>query len=206
MARKHGSKNAGGVEAAAESEVESEVESEAEVEVARVNGPSRDWTDVHVERWLPVLPTLDPDIEGAVTRIKKLTVHLRRVREQSLVDFDLERPEFDTLHKLAGRGGRATPSELAADLDLAPASVTGRLDGLERRGLLRRTPSKADRRRVDVELTESGRSIWLGAMDVLGHEEYRLLGVLPKEERAQLSDMLRRIMVVAEEGGGAQWK
>ncbi|WP_405660315.1 MarR family winged helix-turn-helix transcriptional regulator [Streptomyces sp. RK9] len=160
----------------------------------------QDWTDGHVAQWLPVLPDLNPDIEGAVTRIKRLTVHLRRVREQSLVDFDLERHEFDTLHKLSGRGGRATPSELAADLDLAPASVTGRLDGLERRGLLRRTPSKKDRRRVDVELTESGRAVWLGAMDVLGHEEYRLLGVLSAEERAQLSDMLRRIMVVAERG------
>ncbi|ATL29973.1 MarR family winged helix-turn-helix transcriptional regulator [Streptomyces formicae] len=165
----------------------------------------RDWTDGHLERWLPVLPTLDPDVEGAVTRMKKLTVHLRRVREQSLADFDLERHEFDTLHKLAGRGGSASPSELAADLDLAPASVTGRLDGLERRGLIRRTPSRRDRRRVDVELTEQGRATWLGAMDVVGHEEERLFGVLPKAERAQLSDMLRRIMVVAEESGGAGW-
>ncbi|MFD9073411.1 MarR family winged helix-turn-helix transcriptional regulator [Streptomyces lasiicapitis] len=173
--------------------------------VSRAHDEPRDWTDGHVAQWLPVLPGLDPDIEGAVTRVKRLTVHLRRVREQSLVDFDLERHEFDTLHKLSGRGGRATPSELAADLDLAPASVTGRLDGLERRGLLRRTPSKTDRRRVDVELTEEGRAVWLGAMDVLGHEEYRLLGVLSGEERAQLSDLLRRIMVVAEGGdaGGA---
>ena len=166
----------------------------------------RDWTDGHVARWLPVLPELDPDVEGAVTRMKKLSVHLRRVREQSLVDFDLERHEFDTLHKLAGRSGRATPSQLAADLDLRPASVTGRLDSLEKRGLVRRTQSTTDRRRVDVELTEDGRATWLGAMDVLGDEEYRLLGVLSKEERAQLSDMLRRIMVVAERDGGAAWK
>ncbi|MGV9879445.1 MarR family winged helix-turn-helix transcriptional regulator [Streptomyces sp. NPDC003006] len=166
----------------------------------------RDWTDGHVERWLPVLPTLDPDIEGAVTRMSKLTVHLRRVREQSLADFELDRQEFDTLHKLAGRGGAASPSELAADLDLAPASVTGRLDGLERRGLVRRTPSRRDRRRVDVELTESGRATWRGAMAVLGHEEERLLGVLPAAERARLSDMLRRIMLVAEADGGAGWR
>ncbi|MCX4818888.1 MarR family transcriptional regulator [Streptomyces sp. NBC_01142] len=158
----------------------------------------RDWTDGHVARWKPVLPDLDPEIEGAVTRMGKLSVHLRRVREQSLADFDLERHEFDTLHKLAGRGGKAAPSELAADLDLAPASVTGRLDALERRGLVRRTPSTSDRRRVDVELTASGRKTWLGAMDVLGHEEYRLLGALDKDERRQLNDMLRRIMLVAE--------
>lgn len=165
----------------------------------------RDWTDGHVERWKPVLPELDPDVEGAVTRMKKLSVHLRRVREQSLHDFDLDRQEFDTLHKLAGRGGEAAPSDLAADLDLAPASVTGRLDALERRGFVRRTPSTTDRRRVDVELTDRGRSTWLGAMDFLGNEEERLLGVLGKDERRLLNSMLRRIMVVAEDRGGAAW-
>lgn len=165
----------------------------------------RDWTDGHVERWKPVLPELDPDVEGAVTRMKKLSVHLRRVREQSLVDFDLDRQEFDTLHKLAGRGSKAAPSDLAADLDLAPASVTGRLDSLERRGFIRRTPSTTDRRRVDVELTDRGRSTWLGAMDFLGNEEERLLCVLDQDERRLLNSMLRRIMVVAEDRGGAHW-
>ncbi|MFJ4853957.1 MarR family winged helix-turn-helix transcriptional regulator [Streptomyces sp. NPDC088730] len=165
----------------------------------------RDWTDGHVERWKPVLPELDPDVEGAVTRMKKLSVHLRRVREQSLLDFDLDRQEFDTLHKLAGRGGTAAPSDLAADLDLAPASVTGRLDALERRGFVRRTPSTTDRRRVDVELTDRGRSTWLGAMDVVGNEEERLLRVLGEDERRLLNAMLRRVMVVAEDRGGAAW-
>ncbi|MDX3094082.1 MarR family transcriptional regulator [Streptomyces sp. ME01-24h] len=158
----------------------------------------RDWTDGHVERWLPVLPDLDPDIEAAVTRMKLVTRHLRKVREQSLVDFGLQRHEFDTLHALAGRGGRAAPSELAADLDLAPASVTGRLDALEARGHVRRTHSTADRRRVDVALTDAGRATWLGAMGVLGHEEYRLLGTLDADERRYLADLLRRVMVVAE--------
>lgn len=158
----------------------------------------RDWTDAHVERWLPVLPDLDPDIEGAVTRAKKLSDHLRQVRAQSLVDFGLQRHEFDTLHVMAGRGGRAAPTQLADDLSLAPASVTGRLDALERRGFIRRTTSTTDRRRVDVELTEPGRAAWLGAMDVLGDEEYRLLGVLTAAERRTLSDLLRRIMLAAE--------
>nr|WP_229851335.1 MarR family transcriptional regulator [Streptomyces roseolus] len=102
------------------------------------------------------------------------------------------------MHKLAGRGGSAAPSELAQDLDLAPASVTGRLDALERRGLVRRTPSTTDRRRVVVELTEEGRTVWVGAMGVLGHEEERLLGVLDPAERATLNDLLRRVMLAAE--------
>ena len=158
----------------------------------------RDWTDGHLERWLPVLPDLDPDIEGAITRAGELTRHLRKVREQALVDVELERFEFDTLHKLAGRAGRAAPSELASDLGLAPASVTGRLDGLERRGLVVRTPSRTDRRRVDVELTDAGRAIWREALDTLGGEEHRVLGALSTKERRLLSDLLRRVMVTAE--------
>ncbi|WP_329365593.1 MarR family transcriptional regulator [Streptomyces sp. NBC_00669] len=165
----------------------------------RAGSAARDWTDGHVARWEPVLPGLDPDIEGAVTRAKALTDHLRRVRERSLVDFGLHKHEFDTLHTLAGRGGRAAPSELAADLKMAPASITGRLDGLEQRGFVRRSHSAEDRRRVDVELTEEGRAAWLGALDVVGHEEYRLLGTLSPAERRTLSDLLRRIMVVAED-------
>lgn len=83
--------------------------------------------------------------------------------------------------------------------------MTGRLDALERRGFVGRTPSVTDRRRVDVELTDAGRSIRLGAVDLLGHEEHRLLGVLDKDERALLNDMLRRVMVVAEDRDGAAW-
>ncbi|MFF3563308.1 MarR family winged helix-turn-helix transcriptional regulator [Streptomyces sp. NPDC002574] len=164
-------------------------------------GTERDWTDGHVERWLPVLPDLDPDIEGAVTRMKLVTRHLQKVREQSLASHELQGHEFHTLHALAGRGGRAVPSELAADLGLAPASVTGRVDGLERRGYVRRTHSTTDRRRIDVELTDDGRAAWLGAIDEQGHEEYRLLGVLDAGERRTLSDLLRRVMAVAEAGG-----
>ncbi|MDR2983219.1 MAG: hypothetical protein LBV34_00100, partial [Nocardiopsaceae bacterium] len=80
--------------------------------------PLHDSTDDHVARWLPVLPDLDPDIEGTVTRAMLLTRHLLRTKERSLVASGLDRHEYDTLHNLAGRGGRATPSELAADLGL----------------------------------------------------------------------------------------
>ncbi|WP_406209057.1 MarR family winged helix-turn-helix transcriptional regulator [Kitasatospora sp. NBC_01560] len=165
---------------------------------SRPGAQPRDWTDGHVARWSPALPHLDPAIEGAVTRMSKLTRHLGRVREQGVADYGLQKHEFDTLHELAGRGGRATPSELRADLNLAPASVTGRLEALERRGFIVRTPSTEDRRRVDVELTEAGRAAWHEALDVVGREERRLLGVLAPDERQVLSDLLRRVLLVVE--------
>ncbi|MER7335238.1 MULTISPECIES: MarR family transcriptional regulator [unclassified Micromonospora] len=162
----------------------------------------RDRVDRHVERWLPILPTLDPDIEGVVSRMQFLTRHLREVKERTLVDLDLQGHEYDTLHALAGRGGRAAPSELARDLAMAPASVTARVDALVRRGFVHRIPSTTDRRRVDVELTEAGRAAWRGAMDVRGAEEDRLLAALAPDERRLLSDLLRRVVLRAEGSGG----
>ncbi|WP_242908434.1 MarR family winged helix-turn-helix transcriptional regulator [Actinomadura terrae] len=149
---------------------------------------------------MPIMLDLDPDIEGAVTRMVFFVEHLKRVRERSLSEYGLQRHEYDTLHGLAGRHGRATPSELAADLDMAPNSITGRLDALERRGFVRRTPSATDRRRVVVELTEEGRAAWRGAIGGVGHEEERTLSALDADERRTLSDLLRRIMIRAEHG------
>ena len=109
-------------------------------------------------------------------------------------------------HARRARRARRPPPNSPRDLDLAPASVTGRLDGLEQRGFIRRTPSTTDRRRVDVELTDAGRATWLGAMDVLGHEEYRLLGVLSRMNASQLNDMLRRVMLArrCKSGGSGE--
>lgn len=164
----------------------------------------QDWTDAHIARWTPVLPGLDPDIEGAVTRMQRFVKHIKRTRESSLADFGLQQHEFATLHALAAREGTASPSTLAADLDMAPASVTGRIDALEGRGLVRRTSSPQDRRRVQVELGEAGWEIWRGAQDVVGHEEYRLLGVLTADERRTLSTLLRRVLHEAEHAADGQ--
>ncbi|TDC84306.1 MarR family transcriptional regulator [Micromonospora sp. KC606] len=157
-----------------------------------------DRTDQHVARWLPVLPDLDPDVEGAVVRMSVLTKHLRAVKDRSLADRNLPAHEYDTLHALAGRRGRAAPTELADDLRMAPASVTARVDALLRRGFVRRVPSAVDRRRVDVELTEAGRAAWQAAIAVVAGEEHRLLGVLTADERRLLADLLRRVARGAE--------
>ncbi|MFD0684077.1 MarR family winged helix-turn-helix transcriptional regulator [Actinomadura fibrosa] len=162
-------------------------------------GPERDRTDDHLARWTPIVPDLDPDIEGAVTRMIYFVERLKQVKERSLAEFGLHRHEYETLHALGGRHGRAAPSELAADLGMPPNSVTGRLDALERRGFVRRSPSATDRRRVVVELTEEGRAAWLGAMGGVGKEEHRALGALTPDERHTLSELLRRVMLRAEQ-------
>ncbi|WP_067817583.1 MarR family winged helix-turn-helix transcriptional regulator [Actinomadura kijaniata] len=52
---------------------------------------------------------------------------------------------------LLERFGPLTARQLAAHAGLAPASVTGLVDRLERKGFARRTPNPADKRSVLVE-------------------------------------------------------
>jgi DNA-binding MarR family transcriptional regulator len=49
-----------------------------------------------------------------------------------------------------------TPGQLARRLMVTPAVVTGLIDRLERRGYVKRVSETGDRRRIHLELTESG--------------------------------------------------
>jgi len=51
-----------------------------------------------------------------------------------------------------------TPSQLAREAELTPATVTGMLDELETQGVIRRRPDDKDRRKSWVSLTERGRT------------------------------------------------
>ncbi|GAA2625278.1 MarR family transcriptional regulator [Streptomyces axinellae] len=159
----------------------------------------RDRIDDHLDRWQPVLPDLDRDVEGSVTRIQLLSDHLRWVREKSLTEIGLHRHEYDTLHALVGRDGSATDVYLASDMGLPPSSLTGRLDGLEERGYVRCASSDVDPESVEVTLTDEGHAAWLAAIDAVGHEEYRLLSSLDSDERRLIAGLLRRMMLKAEE-------
>lgn len=53
------------------------------------------------------------------------------------------------------RFGAMTAGELSARAGLAPASVTGLVDRLERKGFARRVPDEADKRRVRIEVDPS---------------------------------------------------
>jgi DNA-binding MarR family transcriptional regulator len=165
---------------------------------------SYDWrvddsVDRHIARWRGKAP-FDERVEAIVTRMQFLVRHLSRGKDTALAVVGLQDFEFETLHRLGsrGEGGRATPSELATELKLSPAGMTGRLDTLEKAGLVRRIRSEEDRRRVDVELTEQGRATWLRAMDVRGEAEDAMVGVLTPDDQDMLAALLKRMLLQVE--------
>jgi DNA-binding MarR family transcriptional regulator len=156
-----------------------------------------DSVDLHLARWHGKAP-FDQQVEGIVTRMQALLKHLHRAKVGALAEIGLQDFEFETLHRLVAGGGSATPSELATELMLSPAGMTGRLDTLEKSGLVRRLRSAEDRRRVDVELTDKGHELWLEAMRIRGVAEAEMVYVLNPDEQATLDRLLKRLLLHVE--------
>jgi len=96
---------------------------------------------------------------GAGRAIARLAKHL----EHGLAPVDLSVPQYRVLALLAG--GPAASSWLADRLTVSPPSVTAVVDGLVARDLVVRNPDPSDRRRLNLELTESGRRLLVAADD-----------------------------------------
>ncbi|GAA1648000.1 MarR family transcriptional regulator [Nonomuraea maheshkhaliensis] len=159
-----------------------------------------DSVDRHLARWRGKAP-FDERVEAIVTRLQFLVKHLGHTKEAALSEVGMQDFEFETLHRLVARGGSATPSELAADLLLSPAGMTGRLDTLERSQLVRRVRSTEDRRRVDVEITPKGNDLWTDAMTIRAEVEAAMISALPPEDQIVLNELLKRLLLSAENPG-----
>ncbi|MEV0381205.1 MarR family transcriptional regulator [Nonomuraea sp. NPDC050643] len=158
-----------------------------------------DSIDRHLARWRGKAP-FDERVEAIVSRMQFLVKHLAHTKEAALAEVGMQDFEFETLHRLVARGGAATPSELAGDLMLSPAGMTGRLDTLERARLVRRIRSTEDRRRVDVEITPRGHDLWMEAMTIRAEVEASMVSALAPADQELLDGLLKRLLLKAESG------
>jgi DNA-binding MarR family transcriptional regulator len=165
-------------------------------EEGRTTGAEEDWVDRAVRRWATEIPDLDPVTEALVERIGKIHKLLKRSLAETAEEFGLTIEDWELLARLRWLGPpyRLTPGHLADQLSLSPAAMTGRLDRLEKRGLVRRVPDPGDRRSLKVELTEEGVHAWDRTVGVQAVKERLIAGVLSTGEKDVLNDMLRRLL------------
>ena len=88
-----------------------------------------------------------------------------------------------------------TMHELATLLGLDKSSATGLVDRAERRGLVTRVPSSSDRRVVQVELTELGRSLATEVSAGFEEDVATLLARLSPGDRSTLRRLVSRLLV-----------
>ena len=107
-------------------------------------------------------------------------------------------PQWIPLAKL--HLGTATPvAGLARGCQLDTGAMTRLLDRLEAKGLVRRVRSQSDRRVVNIELTDEGRSAAKEVPKHLAAVQNEYLAGFTQEEWEQLKSFLRRILDNAQQ-------
>lgn len=132
---------------------------------------------------------LEDRIVAAIRRIiRAVDVHSRKLVDE----FGLTGPQLATLQE-ATRLGPVSPGALARSVHLSAATMTGILARLEKRGLVARARGTADRRRVEVTVTDAGREAIARAPSLLQERFLRELAALEDWERHMMLASLQRI-------------
>lgn len=143
-------------------------------------------------QWRKERPDLDTDAMTLLGRIERLGPLLEARFAPTLARFGLTGADFDVLATLrrAGAPYRLTPTELSRAMMVSPPGATKRIDRLESRGLVRRRPSKDDRRSTTIELTARGLRAVDAAVTAHVEDEQAVVAALTPRQRRQLAALL----------------
>jgi DNA-binding MarR family transcriptional regulator len=125
---------------------------------------------------------------------KRLAAHLAA--------HELTPPQFYVLKTLSERGGHCAIGQIARDHHLTNATMTGLIKRLEAMNppLVKREPSKSDRRSVEVNLTPAGQARFLAVQADFLNQVRLVFRLLSERERQDLLHYLERyVNVLAEQ-------
>ncbi len=138
---------------------------------------------------------------GVVGRIQRAAQALRPRLDVVQAKFSLVGESFDVLAALrrSGEPYRLTPTQLYEQLMLSSGAMTNRIDRLVEARLVERRPDPRDGRGSLVCLTPLGRKLIDRALKAHADNEKSLLSALSKNEQADLTELLKRLLVSWED-------
>lgn len=110
---------------------------------------------------------------------------------------DLRLPQYAVLVALMDFGDLA-PHELASRLQTDRSHISSYTETLLNRGWVTRVPDESDRRRVTVQLTDSGCELVEGLAAMAADSQQFLLSALSDAEQDTLRALLMKVIVTAE--------
>jgi DNA-binding MarR family transcriptional regulator len=153
------------------------------------------------ERKVAGLP-VNLDSMALVSNIHRASAAIRDHFERFvLTEADLHWSAFVTLWCLWIYGELET-RKLAMEAGVAKSTLSGILNTLESRKLVRRRANEAERRLVIVNLTTSGNALIASLFPRFNGEETRIVGGLPSKQRKTATDALRAIIATIDEIDG----
>jgi DNA-binding MarR family transcriptional regulator len=134
--------------------------------------------------------------ESVILQLQQVTHATLHLLATELAGLGLTASDINALGNLAD-GTPRTVSALGAAVGSRPATMTGILDRLERRGLVSRTARPGDRRAVQIELTPDGAEAAATIRRTLRTLERRALADLPPEALDGARAVLRALTEAA---------
>ncbi len=143
----------------------------------------------------------DESVQRVITAVHRLSRRLNKWYDRQLANLGVTAGEWTVLEQLARSPGQApcTPSQLAEAANVAPSSMTHRLDRMVERGLIARSPDPDNRVRVRVELTDAGYELYAQAIREANLVEADLLAGLTRAEVQTLAELLERVIAGLDE-------
>jgi DNA-binding MarR family transcriptional regulator len=119
---------------------------------------------------------------------------MRREFEAEILDFDITATQFQVLKRLWQKDGMGAKC-LGRDAHLDGATLTGVLDRLEAKDLVRREKHEKDRRSVRIFLNQAGRDLEKPLLAALKTINDKALAGFTPEEAALFLNFLERVQL-----------
>ncbi|MDC8004331.1 MarR family transcriptional regulator [Aureisphaera galaxeae] len=113
---------------------------------------------------------------------------------KDLREFDIYEPQFNVLRILRGAKGKpVSVNTILEKMVQRSSNVTRIVDKLTAKGLVERTLCEADRRKMDIIITEAGLAL-LEKLDAKVNEFHKpMMNNLNQEEAEQLKRLIRKL-------------
>ncbi len=134
---------------------------------------------------------------GTIYLLKRAELAVRSCMEVSLEKFDLTPAQFLMLFRLRDRP-EISAAELAREIGIRPQSIMEIIRPLERKCLLKREASPANRSILQTRLTAAGLRLLVIALGDAARIEAELLAQVTEEQLATLQDVLSKLLDRAE--------
>lgn len=157
-----------------------------------------DYIDKAVDGWAEQWPKLKTAALQITGRLDRIARHLDRRSTEALSESGVNGRDLEVLGALRRCGKGLPASECARAAMLTSGGMTGEADRLAKAGFIVRRPDPEDRRAVLMTLTSEGNDVVEGAIKAYLSAADEIVEVLDQDERRQLAELLRKILVRLE--------
>jgi len=138
----------------------------------------------------------DELVQRVITAVSGVQRRLGQWYNRQLSELELSQGEWTVMARLATceEGEQLTPTQLADATNIAPSSMTHRLDRMSERGLVSRSTDPDNRTRVLISLTEQGWQLFTQAVREANIVESDVLAPLSQSQREELANLLEIVI------------